>query len=357
MATSLAPPVSRRHFLRCSSGLAGAAFLGALQGCKIGPDTLLIGGYQSPGASFGVGAIDVTGVTRWKLASPARVHGPSLEPNLKIGAVAARRPGYFIQVFSAESGTLLEEIQPPKGIFFEGHVEFSGNRLWATAAREKTCEALLLSWDLASLLSPPDLRLLPGIGPHQILNHHERLWLAVGGWKTENRVVTNADNFESFLLEVNPNSGTINNHGNPAPGLSLRHLGAHQGQIYAGMQYATPGPSDHPLVYQFDSNTWTALATPSSGWEIFIGYIASVAVNANQIMATSPQGHYIGLWDRHSLHSINTEKVLDASAAIDVGDTLKAASGVGVMVDANNLSVRTRTDFHWDNHWASYTPA
>lgn len=357
MAINPVKDISRRLFLKSSSGLASIPLLTALHGCKFGANTLLIGGFQSPGANYGVGAVDLNGNTCWKLASPARVHGPGVDPKLKLGAVAARRPGDFIQVFSAESGTLLEKINRPKGIFFEGHVEFAGNRLWATAAREGGCEALLLSWDLDQLSYRPDIQAIPGIGPHQILNHDQGLWLAVGGWKTDNREITNKASFESFLLEINPLTGAVKNHGNPAPGLSLRHLGARPGEIYVGMQYATPEPSDAPLVYQFANETWTALDTPTPGWEIFNGYIASVAVSTNQIMATSPQGHQIGLWDRNSLGSIYTEKVLDASAAIDAGEKLKAASGVGVMMDASDLSARIRTDFHWDNHWVSYTPA
>lgn len=357
MATRSVSMLSRRHLLKASSGLAAASFMGALHGCHFSPNAILVGGFQAPGATYGVGAIDIDGNTLWHVRSPARVHGPAIDSKLQIGAIAARRPGDFIQVFSAESGTLLKTISRPEGLFFEGHVEFAANRLWATAAREGDCEALLLSWDLNQLSGEPVILQLPGIGPHQVLQDMDRLWLAVGGWQTRNRVVTNAESFESFLLEISPYSKEIKNHGNPAPGLSLRHLAIHNGEIYAGMQYASPGPSDHPLVYRYTNGTWSALGTPNQGWHVFDGYIASVAANENQIMATSPQGHHVGLWERASLQSIQVEQILDASAAINAGEKLKAASGVGVIMDAENLSMRTQTEFHWDNHWASYIPS
>ena len=357
MATRSSANISRRHFLKSTSGLASTSLFGSLYGCRLEANTLIIGGYQTSSKTYGVGAIDIDGNTRWKFNSPDRVHGPSIDENLKLGAVAARRPGDFIQVFSAEFGTLIEHIPRPEGMFFEGHVEFSAGRLWATAAREVSCDALLLSWHLDQLTSPPDILSLPGIGPHQVLNHADSLWLAIGGWITNDRLVTNADYFESFLLQIDPYSGQINTLGNPSPDLSLRHLAAHGNEIYVGMQYAEPRPSDQPLVYRHTNSEWIALEGPVSGWEIFDGYIASVAVNQTQIMATSPQGHHIGLWDRATLKSVETEKVLDVSAAITVGNRLKAASGVGVMMDAENLSRRIPTEFHWDNHWISYTPA
>jgi len=47
---------------------------------------------------------------------------------------------------------------------------------------------------------------------------------------------------------------------------------------------------------------------------------------------------------------------LEASATINAGEKSKAASGVGVIIDAEDLSLRIQTDFHWDNHWASCSP-
>ncbi len=357
MVTKSNTSISRRHFLKASAGLTSTSLFGALQGCNLEPNTLLIGGYQTSGKNYGVGAIDVNGNTQWQLKAPERVHGPCIDAKLNLGAVAARRPGNFIQVFSAESGSLVEQIPRPEGVFFEGHVEFSADRLWATAAKETTCEALLLSWQLDQFTSPPDILSLPGIGPHQVLNHAGGLWLAIGGWITDDRRVTNAGNFESFLLEIDPYSGQINTLDNPSPGLSLRHLAARGDAIYAGMQYAEPRPSAQPLVYRHKNRNWSALAEPQRGWEIFDGYIASVAVNQSQIMATSPQGHHVGLWDRITLESLETEKILDVSAAISADNQLIAASGVGVMMDAKNLSRRIPTEFHWDNHWISYTPS
>lgn len=357
MATRSISRLSRRQLLQASSRLAAVSLMGALHGCHTSPNAILIGGFQAPGETYGVGAIDLNGNTRWQLRSPSRVHGPAIESRLKIGAVAARRPGDFIQLFSAESGTILETIPSPEGLFFEGHVEFAANRLWATAAREGDCKALLLSWDLNQLSGQPEILQLPGIGPHQVLQDKDRLWLAVGGWQTRDRVITNAANFESFLLEINPYSKEIKHHGNPAPGLSLRHLGASDGEIYVAMQYASPGPTDHPLVYRYTGGIWSALDAPARGWEVFNGYIASVAVNKNRIMATSPQGHHVGLWERATLQSVQVEKILDASAAMSAGEKLKAASGVGVIMDAENLSMRTQTEFHWDNHWVGYVPS
>lgn len=356
MATKSNANIARRQFLKASAGLVSTSLFMSLHGCNLEPNTLLIGGYQTSSNNYGIAAIDINGNSRWQLKAPERVHGPCIEAKLKLGAVAARRPGNFIQVFSAESGSLIEHIPRPQGIFFEGHAEFSAGRLWATAARESSCDALLLSWNVDQLTSPPDILSLPGIGPHQVLNHAGSLWIAIGGWKTDNRMVTNADYFESLLLEIDPFTFQIKAVDNPSPGLSLRHLAAYGDEIYVGMQYAYPRPSTQPLVYRYKNHKWAALAEPERGWEVFDGYIASVAASHSKIMATSPQGHHIGLWDRATLESLETEKILDGSAAINAGNQLFAASGVGVMMDAEQLSRRIPTEFHWDNHWTSYTP-
>lgn len=346
---------TRRELLKIASisGIAGAP---VLTGCTAKPNTQLIGGYRKQGDSFGVACIHSDAELVWQFECAGRVHDIAIEPDLNLGAVAARRPGTFLQLFSALDGTKLDKISVPAGYQFEGHLSFMDQELWATASDVLSSKGILIRYRLDNLHSP-EILALPGLGPHQILkrNPHE-FWVAIGGWHTSNREVLNAESFESLLALVNISTNRIQTWKSPDPALGIRHLGVHEDQLVVGLQYANPKPSSAALVYKFDDeNEWVPLATPLKGWEIFNGYIASVAISENWIAATSPRGHQVGLWQEGGQNFSGNYSLLDAAGTTVVNDEIWISSGTG-QISQSRATSKQLSAVHWDNHWTSFNP-
>ena len=213
-------PTNRRNFFKLSSaGLIAVQ----LSSCSVkNPFTntpaRLYGGYRSYGDTYGAACIDQDGELIWKFETPARLHETCLSEDLSLGAVVARRPGSFIQLFAPESGQGLGQIQAPEGIIFEGHALFitkaTGDlELWATASPAATSDALLLKYQITSAndklqISAGETIAIPGLGPHQMLLRNSaedlnpELVIAVGGWQSIGRTILNANTFESGLVSV-----------------------------------------------------------------------------------------------------------------------------------------------------------
>ena len=389
--------ISRRQFFK----LNGAGLLASqLAACELGGNSpaRLYGGYRGYGNTFGTACIDQSGELIWKLETPARLHEVCLSQDLSIGAAVARRPGYFIQLFSPLDGQELGQLDIPHGLIFEGHALFrngphtaSGQtELWATASKADTSEAILLNYRLdienskvasestsettskiegqAKITAQaPEQISIPGLGPHQMLlleHEHEqeqeqdrdqkqsKLVIAIGGWQSEGRIVLNPDSFESGLIFFDFESKTSDFVPMADANLSARHLSSDGQNLWVGMQLADPAPSHHSLLYRYSNQQgWTAVEEPESGWQGFNGYVGSVTVSENEVVATSPQGHIYGRWDLTG-QSISTQNALDISGATSVNGKWWLSSGVGEVSRAGKILT---SRVFWDNHWVGHT--
>lgn len=346
--------VTRRELIKVASSL-GIFGLPGLTGCSNASDSRLIGGYRKQGDLFGVACIDLDAEPVWNFECPARVHDIAIELELELGAVAARRPGTFVQLFSALDGTKLATIPAPMGYQFEGHVSFLNQELWATASNTTSSKGILIRYRLDDLQNPEMLS-LPGLGPHQFVKRNEEeFWVAIGGWHSADRTVLNAEGFESFLALVNLSNNTTRTWKSPDPELGIRHLDIHNDQLVVGMQYANPQPTSAPLVYGFDlENNWTPLATPLKGWETFNGYIASVAISENAIAATSPRGNTVGVWRAGGREFSRDFSLLDAAGTTTHNGEIWISAGTGQISQQDSRSKRL-SSIHWDNHWTGFT--
>ena len=363
-------PTNRRNFFKLSSaGLIAAQ----LSSCSVknpftNTPTRLYGGYRSYGDTYGAACINQDGELIWKFETPARLHETCLSEDLSLGAVVARRPGSFIQLFAPESGQGLGQIQAPEGIIFEGHALFrtkaTGDlELWATASPTATSNALLLKYQITSAnnklqISAGETIAIPGLGPHQMLLRNSaedlnpELVIAVGGWQSIGRTILNANTFESGLVFFD-----LENHSSQFvpmadKDLSARHLSTSGNELWVGMQLADPAPTSHALVYRYSkTDGWNPADEPATGWHSFNGYIASVTTTDKEVVATSPQGHIYGRWDL-SGRSIETSKVLDISAATNINNQWWLSSGLG---EVNNAGKEITSGIFWDNHWVGHS--
>ncbi len=351
--------LKRREFIKLSGTSLAALQLGA---CSLGefgePALRLYGGFRSYGNTYGAACIDQRGDLVWKLDTPARVHELCLSDDLSVGAVVARRPGKFIQLFSPADGKDLGQIVVPEGLIFEGHALFQINKegqdeLWATASPIETSESILLRYRLADLSLPPKQISIAGLGPHQMLSISNQIVIAVGGWQSVGRTILNADNFESGLVFFDPEVSSISSFV-PAPGsnLSARHLDSDGETLWVGMQLADPAPTQDALLYSYSApKGWKVADEPKSGWPSFNGYIASVAVSDAEVVATSPQGHIYGRWD-HLGQPIESVHSLDISAATSVDGNWWLSSGVG---EVSRAGKNIPSGIFWDNHWVGHS--
>lgn len=347
--------INRRKFLQCSGTAIAAAHL---SGCSFGSQPVrLYGGYRDHGNKFGVACIDQSGELIWKLQTPARVHEVCLSKDLALGAVVARRPGDFIQLFDPATGVAVDQIRAPKGLIFEGHALFrqnndGQNQLWATASPLTTSESILLKYDLSNLLAEPETLAIAGLGPHQmLLDESANLIVAVGGWKSDGRIILNADSFESGLVFLQPETMKKNFVAVPNSRLSARHLSANNKDIWVGMQLADPAPTGDILLYRYSlEKGWQAATPPQQGWQGFNGYIGSVAVAGQEVVATSPQGHLFGRWDLEG-QAIEATNSLDIAGAARIGEKWWLSSGVG---EVRNPNKQIQSGIFWDNHWIGH---
>jgi hypothetical protein len=324
----------------------------ALGGGDIAASGMLIGGYRSRDNRFGVAAVHPNGQRIWSHVLPGRLHEMAVEPHLQQVAAFARRPGKFIALLDSAQGHLLGQIDVPEGFVFEGHGLWQDAWLWATAATENGA-AHLLAYDLsagyAPGLKPSRIIALPGIGPHQVLALGGSLVVALGGWRTNDREILNAEDFESALAWVDLHSGETRLLASPDPQLSVRHLATDGETIWAGLQYANPHAGDAALIYQTTGSGWQALPAPEPGWKIFSGYIGSLAQVHDELLATSPRGHRFGRWNLPRGRCVETASVLDVCPVAAGNHQWFVGSGTGALRSAH--SDWHASDFFWDNHW------
>lgn len=369
--------LSRRKFLSWSgTGMAATQ----LSGCSFGNQPVrLYGGYRDHGNKFGAACMDQNGELIWKLQTPARVHEVCLSNDLSLGAVVARRPGDFIQLFNPATGAAVDLINAPKDLIFEGHALFrksdaGQNQLWATASPLATSESILLKYNLADLGSElgsdPEQIPIKGLGPHQMLlgslsaegssfaegslsaEGSSNIVIAVGGWRSEGRTILNADSFESGLVFYQPETGTQNFVAAPSERLSARHLAFSGADLWVGMQLADPAPTEDVLLYRYSiEKGWQAAEAPAQGWRGFNGYMGSVAVADQEVVATSPQGHLFGRWSLEG-QSIATTSSLDIAGATKIDDNWWLSSGLG---EVHTAGKQLNSGIFWDNHWVGHS--
>ena len=351
--------VTRRQLLN-SAGVLGSAGLSSLSGCGFQSDRFLIGGFNKQNQGYGVACLSSDLDIKWDFESESRVHDIVVHTTLDLGAVAARRPGKHIQLFSASAGMVLDKLIAPAGYHYEGHLYFDDTHLWATASRSETSQSALIRYAIGSLTSPPDILQLPGLGPHQMVDAgDQQAWVAIGGWHTSDREILNQDGFNSKLILVNLKTGKVDSWDSPDPKLSIRHLATDPSslsRVFVAMQYPVPKPTDAPLIYRFTKEKhWAPVAEPKDGWEIFRGYIGSIAADENSVIAASPQGHATVLWGKSGDEYLTKRPLMDAGGAAIIEGKPWLSSGSGQII-AGSFDNKVATRIHWDNHWTSYSP-
>ena len=300
----------------------------------------------------------LAGKLLYQLPLPVRAHG-SAAFHQQIAAVVARRPGTFVTVFDVDSGKLIEQINAPEGYAFNGHVAFTEHSMYVSGEKLGSSEGMLFTYDRDrwSLLSKTDLQ---GLGPHEIRLHSPNyLVVGIGGLQTDGRDVVNHDTMQPCLLCVDPVTGQEQWRLQPDNHLlSTRHLTlTDSGHAVIAMQYQSDIPEARALIAITDlpvdqkPTRLLPLQADDLDWMNFNNYIGSVAACGNQIIATSPRGHRVGVWDLQSRQFQQSYYLQDVCSLASDGRQWWAGTGVGV-IKASDTENHLQTGLRWDNHWS-----
>ncbi|BCE01928.1 DUF1513 domain-containing protein [Marinicellulosiphila megalodicopiae] len=303
-------------------------------------------------------AVDTEGNPIFQHALPSRAHHISKNIDQSKGLVIARRPGNYARLFESKTGQTIKEISAPDGHFYFGHSCFTSNEIFICTGNSKSLGKISV-YDL-------DLNFkyfieLNNFGPHQIEALDDNtIAIAVGGLKTIDRKILNLDDFNSEVIIVDTlDKKIIHSYKIDNQNLSLRHLHVFNNQLVVAAQIPDReylfDDLTTPLIYVLNNKKLEPLKHPN--WNAFNQYIASISFNDNQLVATSPKGNTLSIWN----YIDNQFKFSEQLEFIDVAGVTQFeqqsfwSTGTGVIASQINKTIKIKqTKIHWDNHWNAF---
>ncbi|SMR77606.1 hypothetical protein SAMN04487964_11520 [Marinobacterium sediminicola] len=312
---------------------------------------------------------DDTGATRLHYPLPSRAHHVELHPRQPWVAVAARRPGDYIEVVDYQNGHQIARIPVDPGYLFNGHVVFSDDGRWLVSTEERASDSAgqVVIRDVEQSFAIAERYSTGGIGPHELLLHNNELIIANGGIHTHGREKLNLDSMEPSLAYLDFASGRLNEQVfMPAEHfqLSIRHMDLNPDGILAiAMQYQGDSGDHKPLVaLHRRGQPLQLLAAPEAINRQMKQYCGSIRLDSSgQIAAvSSPRGHVVTFWDLPRARFLTMMHCRDGcglSATGQPGEFL-ASSGLGHLYRMNpRTHERERLPLdpaaarlHWDHH-------
>lgn len=350
--------ITRRGLL--GGGAALAATVGGLLWLpQASARSCLISCVRRPDGRHAAVAVNLQGHTLWAFELPGRGHDVELSPDQQRVAVFPRRPGQQVWILDTADGRLLQTLHAPSRHQFNGHGVFSPDGQWLYVVETGYGQAVqgqvavydsrsgqrLQAWDSA------------GLDPHQC------------GWCDGVLVVANGGYIEPEqgdapkvldpsrppnLAWLDPSNGKLLRRDLLAdPELSIRHLDVAQGQVFVGFQHHQGATAQAPLMGMASlQQPLRPLAEPAMGWKVFQGYIGSVAVAAEPglVVATSPRGNAVGLWDVRDGAAQSLVPAADVCGAGSHQGQWISTTGHGqLLIDGQAVA---HCDYAFDNHLA-----
>lgn len=312
---------------------------------------------------------DEAGNTHMRHPLPSRAHHVELHPKRPWVAVAARRPGDFIEVVDYRAKRSIKRILVDDGYLFNGHLVFSPDGRWLISTEERAADSQgqVVIRDLEQDFAVAERYSTRGLGPHELLLHRGELIVANGGIRTHEREKLNLDSMQPSLAYIDVASGRLNEQVFMPPEhfqLSIRHMDLNPDGILAiALQYqGDPGDSKPLVALHRRGQPLQLLAAPDAINRQMKQYCGSIRLDASgQIAAvSSPRGHVITFWDLPQARFINAMHCRDGCGlcATDTPGEFLASSGLGQLYRMNplvNLRERLPLDnraaqLRWDHH-------
>ncbi len=357
---------SRRRFL----GLMAAGLMLPATGVLAGNarDPLLISAASDARRHWLVGT-DTQGTIQLRHQLPSRAHHVELHPHRPWVAVAARRPGDYIEVVDYQSGRQVQRILVDEGYLFNGHIVFSADGRWLVSTEERASDSAgqVVIRDVEQDFVIAERYSTRGIGPHELLLHQNELIVANGGIRTHERDKLNLDSMNPSLAYLNFASGQLNEQVFMPPEhfqLSIRHMDLNpEGILAVAMQYqGDPGDSKPLVALHRRGQPLQLLAAPDAINQRMKQYCGSIRLDVSgQIAAvSSPRGHVITFWNLPEARFMTMMHCRDGCglSATDQHGEFLASSGFGQLYRMNPLThLRERmpldgtaSQLRWDHH-------
>ncbi len=304
------------------------------------------------------------GQLRFQVPSPGRGHDVILHRPSNSSVFFARRPGRWMLILDADSGAVKAHIHAREGRHFYGHGTFVRKGRYLITAENDYAnggQGVLGVYDCADGFKRLDEMPSGGVGPHQLVTLPDDQTLAVanGGILTlpnAEREMLNLDSMQPSLCYVNSDSGQLlGEYRPPHHQLSLRHLDVNdQGQITIGAQFEGPSKQIHPLLFQHrGEDQLQALSAEPPVWQTHRHYIASVACAGDRVIATSPRGNCISIWQRGEFRALQKLNDVAGAAFNTQSREFMTSNGRGQLVTLGKTSLQLNgrvSNLKWDNH-------
>jgi hypothetical protein len=309
------------------------------------------------GEDFFLHGLTATGTSLFQIALPGRGHAAAAHP-IRAEAVAfARRPGTFALVIDCATGLVRHRLTPPEGLQFNGHGAFSadGTLLMTSEVVAETSEGRIGLWDTAHYTRLTDWP-SHGIGPHEIRRLPDgRLAVANGGIKTDP-----VDRTKLNLPDMRPNLTLLAEDGAcldqiELPDLrqnSIRHLALVGDAIAFAMQWEGDPSEPVPQLGLWTPGSAPVLCSPPEAQAYTMqGYAGSIAATDARILATSPKGGALMLFDAGGKHVATHRRAdLCGAAAGPSGFVVTDGSGAVWTAEDAGLAPLAAGRTQWDNH-------
>ena len=313
-------------------------------------------GFKEQHGRFGVAKIDKKFSVSPLFRTSTRLHGIVKHPTRNEILAAARRPGTALYVFDLDNMSI-ETIEAEEGRHYYGHGAFSpdGKRFFAPENAYDEEKGVIGVYDAQNKYKRLGEWHSGGVGPHEIIYHDNKLFIANGGILTHpesGRAKLNLDSMVSNVTVLEEPTGTIRSQYSLDDGLrhlSLRHMAITKNQtLVVGAQDQTSGRVDAPLVWtvNVDGSKPEPLPEPENGWRIFHGYVGSISTNGNLVCASSPRGNCLNIWNGSAQQISSQTDVCGVAASMNNG--FIATTGQGLITNLTDVVAHPSMSF--DNH-------
>lgn len=314
-------------------------------------------------------ALNEVGEIYFQLPIPERAHDSLFNSTKNEAIYFGRSPSQSIYVVNVIDKKITIVIESAVNRHFYGHgvIDKTNSYLYVVEKNVITNMGCIGVYDVNDRYKKIDEIDSYGVDPHQIslLSDNKTLVVANGGLlKNRNKNIINYDSFQSSLVYINSVNGTlIDSYSSEFSGNSLRHLTIdNDDRVFIGAQ--SYSDNINPLIFSHGGeDQLMPFVAEEYIWQIHKRYTASLAVNDNQLIVSSPRGGALTFWDKKeqhfmSKHNYNDVAGLSIQSANDAS-RLFVTTGQGRVMSVNmatdsvskSVSHSYRLeDIAWDNH-------
>jgi hypothetical protein len=367
---------SKRRLLQLGllAGIAPSSIIGCSSAQNVMAKESRILGCIKSKQGFAMLCVDSEGDEQYRIPLSTRGHGLTITPinvnsSQRDAALFLRRPGSEAIIFDVHTGAIKQSIQAEYKRYFYGHGVYSsdGRFLYATQGVRKTSQGIVAVFDANDSYKKVDEWSGFGLGPHEIVRlKNDVIAVAVGGLHTDEREILNVDSMQPKLVYFSSNGALLQSTQLAEHQASIRHLSATaSNQIVLAQQLNGDAEPNTPLIHihSLGMQPLPLLATELE-WLRFNQYIGSVATSELVIVATSPRGNCVGIWDMQSRRLLKLVSLMDASGVSYLNGQFSITSGTGkgLILDqfgkqlghfTTNTTKMNKPSIAWDNHCLS----